>query len=70
MNWLNAYLRGFLIFVYFLVATVIVPNYVLKMDAMGRASAVVQDLVILAIWGAALVAGIFMLRRFQAKGII
>ena len=70
MNWLNAYVRGFLVFAYFLVATAIVPNYVRKLDAIGSASTVVQDLVVLAIWGAAFVAGIYLLRRFQAKGIV
>jgi hypothetical protein len=67
---LNAYVRGFLVFAYFLVATVMIPNYVLKLEAIGSASTVVQDLVVLGIWGAGLVAGMFLLRRFQAKGIV
>jgi hypothetical protein len=70
MNWLNAYVRGFLVFSYFLVATVMIPNYVLKMDAIGSASTVVQDLVVLGIWGAGLVVGMYLLRRFQANGTI
>jgi hypothetical protein len=70
MSWLNAYVRGFLVFAYFLVATVVVPNIVLRLDAVGSASSVVQDLVVLAIWGTGLVAGMYLLRRFQAKGIV
>ena len=70
MTWLNAYLRGVAVFAYFLVATVIVPNIVLRLDAIGNASTVVQDLVVLAIWGAGFVVGVVLLRRFQTRGIV
>ena len=70
MNWMNAYVRGFLVFMYFLVMTVMVPNFVLRLGAVGNASALIQDLIVLAVWGAGLVAGLYLLRRFQAKGVI
>lgn len=70
MNWMNAYVRGFVVFVYFLVMTVMVPNFVLRLGSVGNSSAFVQDVVVLVVWGAGLVAGLYLLRRFQAKGII
>lgn len=70
MGWLNAYVRGFLIFAYFLVATVIVPNYVVRLDQIGRASAVVRDIVVLGVWGVGLLVGLYLLRRFQRTGLI
>lgn len=70
MNWPNAYVRGFLIFLYFLVATVILPNVILRLDAVGGASDLVQDAVVLVVWGTGLVAGIYLLRRFQVRGLV
>ena len=70
MTWMNAYLRGLLIFAYFLVATVIVPNFVVRLDQIGRASAFVRDIVVLGVWGVGLVAGLYLLRRFQRSGLI
>ena len=70
MSWINAYLRGFIVFAYFLIATVIIPNLVLRLDAVGSASSFAQDLLVLAIWGTGLVAGIYLLRRFQRQGLI
>lgn len=70
MSWINAYARGLLVFLYFLVATVMLPNFVLRLGAIGRASDLVQDAVVLLVWGAGFVAGLYLLRRFQAKGIV
>ncbi len=70
MTWMNAYLRGLLIFAYFLVATVIVPNFVARLDQIGRASAFVRDIVVLGVWGIGLLAGLYLLRRFQRSGLI
>ena len=70
MSWLNAYIRGLVIFAYFLIATVMIPNSVLRLNAVGSASAVVQDLIVLALWGAGLVAGLYLLRQLQRRGII
>lgn len=70
MNWMNAYVRGLIIFLYFLVATVVVPDFVLKLDSVGSLSALLQDVIVLAIWGVGLIAGMYLLRRFQARGHI
>lgn len=70
MSWVNAYIRGLLIFLYFFVATVYVPNFVLRLDFVGDASPFVQDSIVLVIWGGALVAGLYLLRRFQRQGLI
>ena len=70
MSWTNAYARGLLIFVYFVVATVIIPNLVIRLDSVARASSVVKDLAVLATWGTGLVAGLYLLWRFQRKGLI
>ncbi len=70
MTWVNAYLRGLLIFVYFVVATVIVPDIVVRLDVITGAPSVVQDLVVPGVWAAGLVGGLYLLRRFQRTGLI
>ncbi len=70
MSWMNAYVRGLLIFVYFVIATVIIPNFVVRLDSVARSSSIVQDLAVLTTWGAGFVAGLYLLRRFQRKGVI
>ena len=70
MSWINASLRGLLIVAYFVLATVIVPNTVLQLDALVGASGAVRDVVVLAVWGAGLVVGMWVLRRLQARGVI
>jgi len=70
MSWMMAYVRGLLIFLYFLLATVIIPNLVVRLGVVGRASAALRDIVVLAVWGTGLTAGLYLLRRFQRQGII
>ncbi len=70
MSWINAYVRGLLIVAYFVVATVIVPNMVLQLEAVVSASDVARDLLVLAVWGTGLVAGLWLLRRLQRRGAI
>ena len=70
MSWINAYVRGLLIVAYFVVATVILPNAVLRLDPVLSASDVIRDLLVLAVWGAGLVAGLWLLRRLQRRGAI
>ena len=70
MSWINAYVRGLLIVAYFVVATVIVPNLVLRLDAVLSASDVIRDLLVLAVWGSGLVAGLWLLRLLQRRGTI
>ncbi len=70
MSWINAYLRGLLIVAYFVVATVIVPNAVLRFDSVLSASNLVRDLLVLAVWVAGFVVGLWLLRFLQRKGAI
>ena len=70
MSWINAYVRGLLIVAYFVVATVILPNAVLRLDPVLSASDVIRDLLVLAVWSAGLVAGLWLLRRLQRRGAI
>lgn len=70
MSWMNATLRGILIFVYFVVATVWLPDFILTLGAVAEASRFMRDLVALVVWGGGLVAGLWMLRFFQRKEII
>ncbi len=70
MSWINAYLRGLLIVAYFVVATVILPNAALRLDAVLSASDVIRDLFVLAVWGTGFVAGLWLLRMLQRRGAI
>ena len=70
MGWMNAYVRGLLVFLYFVVTTVIVPDIVVRLDSVAGSSTVVSDLVVLAVWGGGLVGGLYLLRRFQRTGLI
>jgi len=70
VSWRNAYVRGLLVFVYFVIATVIVPDFVVRLDSVAGASTIVSDVVVLAVWGVGLVAGLYLLRRFQRTGLI
>ena len=70
ISWLGATVRGLVIFFYFVLATVWLPDFVLSLSAVADASRFIRDLVGLTIWGAGLVAGLWMLRFFQSKEII
>lgn len=70
MSWVSATLRGLLVFLYFVVFTVLVPNFVLGMDIVASASSIVRDLVGLVVWGTAMVFGLWMLRRAQSRDVI
>ncbi|MCH7584268.1 MAG: hypothetical protein IH941_03800 [Acidobacteria bacterium] len=70
MSWINAFVRGLLIVAYFVVATIIVPNAVLRLDSVSAASNVVRDMVVLAVWGVGLAGGLWVLRRAQRRGLI
>jgi hypothetical protein len=70
MNWMAASLRAFAIFFYFVVLTVFVPDLVIGLNAISSASNFVRDAVVLVVWGSGLVAGLWMLRRFQARDLI
>lgn len=70
MSWISAWIRGLLIFLYFVVATVILPNSVLRLEFISRASSVLRDLAVLTTWGAGFVVGLYALRRLQRRGVI
>ena len=70
MSWLSATLRGLIIFFYFVLATVWLPDFVLTLSAVADASRFVRDLVGLTVWGIGLVAGLWALRVLQRKEII
>lgn len=70
MGWTQGWLRGAAIFVYVLVGTVWLPDFVLGLGPIASGSDVIQNLAVLAVWGGALGAGIFGLRRAQQRGLI
>jgi hypothetical protein len=70
MTWINASLRGVAIFGYFVVATVWLPDFVLKLDSVASASSFIRDLVVLVLWGGGFVGGLWLLRFGQRKGLV
>lgn len=70
MTWLGASARGAIIVVYLIVATVLVPNGLLRMGAIAEAPSIVQDLVPLTVWTIGLFGGLYGMRVAQRKGLI
>ncbi len=70
MTWPNAYLRGFLIFLYFVLATVWLPHFVLNFGPVATSAKPIRDLVGLLVWGAGLAAGMWGLRMAQRRRLI
>lgn len=70
MSWINAYMRGLLIVAFFVLATVTIPNYVIKWSTVADASRWVRDGIVLGFWGGGLVAGLWLLRLLQRRGVI
>jgi len=70
MSWRQGLIRGFVIFLYLALATVWLPDVVLQLDVVAEASVGIRDLVGLLVWGGAFVAGLWMLRRGQRRGLI
>lgn len=70
MSWKTASVRGFVVFLYFVVLTVVVPDVVIGLDAIASASTFVRDLVVLLVWGGGFVGGLWLLRRLQSRGVI
>ena len=70
MSWLNASLRGLAVFAYFVIATVWLPDFVVKLDSIAGASSFVRDIAVLAVWGGGLVGGLWMLWFGQRKGLV
>jgi hypothetical protein len=69
-GWLVASGKAILIFAYFVLATVWLPSWVLRLDAVAGASGFVQDVVGTGVWLVAFVAGLWGLRRSQSLGWI
>lgn len=70
MSWIGATWRGLLIVAFFFAATVWLPDFVLGLDAIASASALVRDLVVLGVWGSGFAAGLWALRLSQRRGLI
>ena len=70
MTWKQAWLRAGVIFVYFVVSLVFIPDLVIGLGPIAGASNLIRDGVVLVLWGAALVAGLWGLRRMQSQGRI
>ena len=70
MTWANAIGRGVVVILYFIVATVWLPDFILGLGAVAEASDFLRDLIVLVVWGAALGAGMYGLRRAQERGLI
>lgn len=68
MTWANALVRGLGIFLYFAVATVWIPNLVLKL--LADSSNLIQDLSVTLVWAVALGFGMWALRYAQRRGLI
>ena len=64
-TWTRAYVLGIGIAVYFLVATVWLPSFVLKLSFVASAPSVVRDLVGAGVWFLFLAAGLVGLRLAQ-----
>lgn len=70
MSWLSATLRGFIIFSYFFIATVWIPDFVLQTSVVAEASSFIQDAAGLVVWGTGLLVGLIGLRMAQLRGLI
>lgn len=70
MTWPGAALRGLVIVAYFIVFTVWLPNTILQLGAVASATSFVRDALVTAVWGTALVVGLYGLRVSQRAGLI
>jgi hypothetical protein len=70
ITWTRAYALGVVIALYFIVATVWLPSFVLKIGFVASAPAALRDLIGAGVWAAFLAGGLFALRRAQRSGLI
>lgn len=70
MTWRQALGRGLLVVVYFAVATVWLPSWLVGLDPVASLPRAVVDLVAAASWAVFLTLGIIGLRRAQRRGWI
>lgn len=70
MTWTNASIRAVAIFLYFVIATVWLPNTIMQLSFIADAGDFVRDAIVAGIWGVGLVAGIVLLRQGQKRSLI
>ena len=70
VTWRTASLRSAAIVLYFILATVWLPDFVLSLGLVESSSRLISDLVVTAVWGGALFGGIWALRIGQRRGLI
>jgi len=70
VTWTSASLRAVAIVLYFIIAGVWLPDFVLSLGFIESSSDFVSDLVVTAVWGGGLVAGLWALRMGQRRGLI
>ena len=69
-TWVRAYAIGLAITLYFIVATIWLPSFVLKLSFVASAPPIIRDLAGAGVWFVFLAAGLFALRRAQHSGLI
>lgn len=70
MTWTIASIRAAAIVLYFVIATVWLPDFVLGLGFIASSSRFIGDLVVSVVWGGALVGGLWGLRIAQRRGMI
>jgi hypothetical protein len=70
MTWSGAAVRSVLIVVYFIVATLWLPDMLTQVGAVAEAPSLVRDAIVLAVWGGGLFGGLYGLRVAQRRGLI
>lgn len=70
MSWSTATVKGLLVFLYFVVTTVWLPDFLMGLSVISDASSLVRDLVLLVVWGVALGGGLYLLREAQRRALI
>jgi len=69
-TWTRAFFMAIAIALYFIIATIWLPSFVLKLSVVASAPAIIRDLVGSGAWFTFLAAGLFGLRRAQRSGLI
>jgi hypothetical protein len=69
-SWVRAYLIGLVIALYFIVMTVWLPSYVLKLGPVAGADPIVRDLIGSGVWFVFFALGLWALWRAQRARLI
>jgi uncharacterized membrane protein YkvA (DUF1232 family) len=70
VTWTTASLKAAAIVIYFVLATVWLPDFVLALGFIEDSSDFIGDLIVSAVWSTALLGGIWALRIGQRRGLI